>query len=212
MAKNKFYVVWQGREPGVYDNWADCQAQIKDTKAARYKSFEDQAHAEKAYREGWEKHLSTKKLSDLGSGGGARPSVGKPVRDSVSVDAACSGNPGLMEYRGVYTGDKTVLFAQGPFPGGTNNIGEFLALVHALALLKKKGRANMIIYTDSVTAMAWVRGKKAKTTLKETAENETLFELIDRAETWLAENVYHNPIVKWETQVWGEIPADYGRK
>ena len=60
------------------------------------------------------------------------------IKESIAVDAACSGNPGNMEYRGVYTKTKEQIFHQGPFPQGTNNIGEFLALVHGLAFFKKR--------------------------------------------------------------------------
>ncbi|MCL4118254.1 UNVERIFIED_CONTAM: hypothetical protein GTU68_012155 [Idotea baltica] len=131
---------------------------------------------------------------------------------SISVDAACSGNPGTMEYRGVETRSGAEIFRQGPFRLGTNNIGEFLAIVHALALLKKHDKAKVPIYSDSRTAMAWVRNKKVKTTLAKNPQNEILFEMMDRAISWLEENTYQNPILKWETKSWGEIPADFGRK
>lgn len=131
---------------------------------------------------------------------------------SWSVDAACSGNPGKMEYQGVVTDSKALLFHFGPVPGGTNNIGEFLALVHALAQLQKEGKTKLPIYTDSRTAMAWVRKKKANTKLKPTSKNAPLFQLIRRAEQWLKNTKYSNPILKWDTDRWGEIPADFGRK
>jgi ribonuclease HI len=94
---------------------------------------------------------------------------------------------------------------------GTNNIGEFLAIVHALAFLKKH-EVNIPVYTDSLTALKWVKDKKVKTKLKETPENEELFELIERAVNWLNNNTYNNAILKWDTKNWGEIPADFGRK
>ena len=133
------------------------------------------------------------------------------IRASLSVDAACSGNPGRMEYRGVYTDSGEEIFHVGPFEQGTNNIGEFLALVHGLALLKKQN-SPLPVYSDSVSAMAWVRNKKAKTTLIKNEVNQSLFELVERAEKWLKTNTYTTTILKWETQDWGEIPADFGRK
>ena len=116
-----------------------------------------------------------------------------------------------MEYRGVNTKTKKQLFIQGPFEEGTNNIGEFLAIVHGLALLKKHN-SNKIIYTDSKTAMSWVKKKTCNTKMKRTKKNEALFELIERALNWLSNNEYSTVIVKWETKAWGEIPADFGRK
>ena len=129
---------------------------------------------------------------------------------ALCVDAACSGNPGPMEYRGVHLPSGKEIFRFGPIQG-TNNIGEFLAIVHALALLKQKG-LSMPIYSDSVNAINWVKKKQCKTKLERNEKTEELFRLIGRAEKWLAENKYDTPILKWETKQWGEIPADFGRK
>jgi len=137
--------------------------------------------------------------------------IGQPNYNSISVDAASSGNPGIMEYRGVDTKTKKQLFIQGPFEEGTNNIGEFLALVHGLAILKKHD-SDRILYTDSRTAMSWVRKKTCNTKLKRNAKNKPVFDLVDRAIDWLKNNPYKTVIVKWETKAWGEIPADFGRK
>ena len=133
------------------------------------------------------------------------------INEAVAVDAACSGNPGPMEYRGIYLRTGKELFHFGPVHG-TNNIGEFLAIVHALALLKLKGLDDMPVYSDSVNAQIWVRKKKCKTTLVRNAETEYLHGLIARAEAWLRNNTFNNPILKWRTEEWGEIPADFGRK
>jgi len=116
-----------------------------------------------------------------------------------------------MEYRGVDTQTQRQLFHQGPFDQATNNVGEFLALVHGLAFLKKE-KSDRIIYSDSRTAIGWVKKKKCNTKLQKTTKNEVIFELISRAELWLKNNSYSSFIVKWETKAWGEIPADFGRK
>jgi len=132
--------------------------------------------------------------------------------ESVSVDAACAGNPGKMEYRGVLTHNKQEIFKKGPYENGTNNVGEFLALVHGIALLKNKNKEDIPIYSDSRTAMSWVKQKRCKTNITFDASNKELLTLIKRAENWLKENTFKNPILKWETKAWGEIPADFGRK
>ena len=133
-----------------------------------------------------------------------------PVWKSISVDAACSGNPGEMEYQGVMTTTKQPLFIQ-KYPLGTNNIGEFLAIVHGLAYLKKNN-SKLPMYTDSKTALAWVKKKKCGSKLKRNAKTESLFQLVDRAEAWLKANTWETEILKWDTKGWGEIPADFGRK
>lgn len=211
MAKQKFYVVWEGVTPGVYTSWTDCQLQIKGYEGAKYKSFDTREEAERA--------LSTSPYAYIGKNAKKKMDSGKPSSDSypaavidnsLAVDAACSGNPGPMEYRGVHVASRQEIFHFGPMKG-TNNIGEFLALVHGLALLKQKG-FDMPIYSDSVNAISWVRQKKCKTKLPRTSETEGLFLLIERAEKWLRENTFSTRILKWETKEWGEIPADFGRK
>lgn len=132
------------------------------------------------------------------------------LKEALCVDAACSGNPGPMEYRGVHLPTGKQVFHFGPMHG-TNNIGEFLAIVHALALMKQKG-LKIPVYSDSYNAILWVNKRQCKTKLERSEKTEELFNLIARAEKWLRENPDHAPVLKWETAVWGEIPADFGRK
>ena len=213
MAKNKYYVVWSGRTPGIYSDWEVCKREILGCKDAKYKGFPDRLSAETAFREGpdkyWGKDVAS--LIDLSTVNE------KPISPAIAVDAACAGNPGKMEYQGVFVDFGTQppttsnLFKSQVFPNGTNNIGEFLALVHALALQKKHGW-KYPIYSDSVNAQLWIRQKKCKTKLQRNAKNDYLFQLVERAENWLNNNAIEVPILKWKTEFWGEIPADYGRK
>ncbi len=203
-------MVWKGKKPGIYESWDDCKAQIEGYKGAQYKSFQDFSEAKKAFNSNYLEYKgSSKGKKELSVE--ERLRIGEPNYHSISVDAASSGNPGKMEYQGVDTKTKKVLFKQGPYTEGTNNIGEFLALVHGLAFLKQN-KSNRIIYSDSRIAIGWVRKKKCGTKLKKNQKNAKLFELIKRAEEWLKKNRYNTPIVKWETKAWGEIPADFGRK
>jgi len=210
MSKNKFFVVWEGKEPGIYRSWEECKRQIHGFESAIFKGFATEAEAREAMVSPcWDyigknakiKKPTTEEISKYGT----------PNFESLSVDAACSGNPGLMEYRGVYSKTGEELFRQGPFKDGTNNVGEFLAMVHGLAFLKQKN-SPLPIYTDSKTALAWVKAGKTRTKLQKNEVNVILFDLVARAENWLQENEYTTEILKWETTVWGEIPADFGRK
>jgi len=204
--KQKFYTVWVGINPGVYDNWEECKRQIDGVKAAKYKSFESEVDAKRAFGEDYSNYYNKKQAT-----------VAKVFnnevyeKQSIAVDAACSGNPGDMEFRGVWVGDNTEIFHRGPFPGGTNNIGEFLALVYILMLQTQKN-LNYTIYSDSMTAISWVRKGKCNTKLVPTEGNRKIFEMIAIAEKWLSENRIKHRIVKWNTALWGEIPADFGRK
>ena len=209
--KKKYYTVWKGHKTGVFETWNACKTQITNFEGAQYKSFESFDAAKEALKGNYFNYIGKKTgfKSELSSI--QLKKIGQPNYNSISVDAASSGNPGIMEYRGVDTKTKKQLFIQGPFQEGTNNIGEFLALVHGLALLKKNNN-DRILYTDSKTAMSWVKKKTCNTKLERNEKNKTLFELVDRALNWLKTNTYTTVIVKWETKAWGEIPADFGRK
>ena len=219
--KQKYYVVWQGNAPGVYESWAECEKQIKGVAGAKYKSYESRTLAEQAFRIGPDLAASviekqTKGDSIIGVDDEGMTVVRtdyegeKPLLDAIAVDAACSGNPGVMEYQGVYVASRTQLF-HFKAPVGTNNIGEFLAIVHGLAYLKKNNM-NQVLYSDSVNAINWVRTKQCRTKLALTPETQKLYEIIRRAEAWLHNNTYSTEIRKWDTDHWGEIPADFGRK
>lgn len=210
--KKKYYTVWHGVEPGVYDNWKACEKQVKGFEAAKYKSFDTLEEANAALLEPWSAHIGqyatqAKPKADYRT----LPKSEQPILDSIAVDAACSGNPGLMEYQGVDVKTGFHVFHYGPLEQGTNNIGEFLAIVHALALFYKTN-SKLLIYSDSRTAISWVKNKQARTKLVPNEKNSAVFDLIQRAEKWLQNNTYSNPIVKWDTEKWGEIPADFGRK
>jgi ribonuclease HI len=205
MIQKKWYVVWKGVEPGIYDTWIECKRQVDGFENARYKSFESPEEAKIAYHAGpWQY---------IGKNKGKKPAspAGEIIRRSLSVDAACSGNPGWMEYRGVYTETGKEIFHIGPLKQGTSNIGEFLAIVHALAFLKNN-RSDLPVYSDSANAISWIKKKKCNTRLASSEDNKIIFDLIERAEIWLNNNTYTTTILKWETSEWGEIPADFGRK
>ncbi|MBQ3243535.1 MAG: ribonuclease H family protein [Bacteroidaceae bacterium] len=206
MAKKRYYVVWNGVKPGIYGTWQECEAQIKGVKQALYKSFYTIEEAEKAYSSSPCNYIGSK-AKEIKMPKELPATV---LRNALAVDAACSGNPGMMEYRGVYIGTGEEIFHFGPI-FGTNNIGEFLAIVHGLALLKQKG-LDIPIYSDSRNALLWVKQKACKTKLPRDNSSEELFGYIDRAEKWLRDNSYTTTLIKWETDQWGEIPADFGRK
>lgn len=206
-------MVWVGSEPGIYDSWNDAKARIQGYPGAKYKSYLSLEEAKAAFRAGHQAAISSSGQGNTKSRLVVKPRIGVDIPlPAWAVDAACSGVPGPMEYRGVDLATGQELFHQGPFPDGTNNVGEFLALVHALAQLHRNNDRETVIYTDSRTALSWLKHKKAKTTLSATGRNAILFDLIDRAESWLRQHKVPNQVIKWETERWGEIPADFGRK
>jgi ribonuclease HI len=213
MTSKKYYVVLKGRKTGIFTTWEECEEQIKGFSGAIYKSFKTRAEAEAALEFPEQNFIITnqqegRKLKQT------KTKISPPIElimDSICVDASCLGNPGNVEYRGVYTATHKVIFHKSSMANGTNNLGEFLAIVHGLAYLKKED-SNIPIYSDSQTAILWVKNKKVRTKLNRNMENEELFNLVDRALKWLENNEYTNPVFKWDTVNWGEIPADFGRK
>jgi ribonuclease HI len=212
MAKQKYYVVWVGQSPGIYTNWAECQAQVHQAVDAKFKSFDSMAEAEKAYQAGWKGIWGQgQKAKANKTKGQLTGTEGDIDYNSISVDVGTSGNPGPVEYQGVDTRTGEVIFSYGPVSKGTNNLGEFLAIVHALAYLKKVG-SNKTVYSDSVNAINWVKKKAVSSTLERDESTAEIWTLVDRAVQWLHTNKYDNKVLKWETRAWGEIKADYGRK
>jgi len=211
MAKGKkLYVILKGHKPGIYDNWDEAKKQVDGFVGASYKGFEDHEEAHKAWNTQKlpappkkDSPTATRKKIESGSLRGFNP-------DSISVDAACSGNPGQMEYRGVDNLSGAEIFKVGPM-WGNNNMGEFLALVHAIAHLKSFS-SNRLIYSDSRTAISWVKAKNVRSNLPRTVKTASVWGLVDRAVVWLNNNTFVNPIKQWDTENWGENPADFGRK
>ena len=213
-AKNKFYTVWVGRQIGVFGSWDECRLQVEGFPGARYKGFPTRESAESAFHDGpdiGKSGVETFQETSLPNWQSLPEGTPKPEPNAIAVDAACSGNPGKMEYRGVYVDTGTEVFKSPVFEGGTNNIGEFLAIVHCLAW-QQKNRISLPIYSDSLNGQKWVSEMLCRTKLVQTEKNRYLFEVIRRAEKWLHDNTFRVPIYKWRTEIWGEIPADFGRK
>lgn len=241
MAGNKYYVVWKGFAPGVYESWEEAEIQIKGFPDAQYRSFKSMEAAVQAFREGYdqngliqevqkqvaklnkegqqivwnpEKSNNTMPLKQATAPVPQQPAanpVPSYIKRAIAVDGACEGNPGLGEYRGVFIETGEQVFHFGPTKGATNNIMEYLAIVHCLAFLEKQ-KAYIPIYSDSVSAISWVRKGKANTSITPNKENDEVIQLIERADLWLATHSFRVNIYKWDTQKWGEIPADFGRK
>lgn len=209
----KYYVVWNGVETGVFDSWEDVKPLVTGYPEARYKGFPTREAAVEAYRGDPREHIGLLKTIAAHSAPTVNYEAFPEIRlDAIAVDAACSRNPGPVEYQGVVVGTGQRLFRVGPLEGGTNNIGEFLALVHVLALLDKQGRYDVPIYTDSRTGLSWVRNRRPRTSMTPNASNGRIMEMLRRATHWLETHQVKNPIFKWDTERWGEIPADFGRK
>ncbi len=213
MTSKKYYAVLKGRKTGIFANWADCEEQINGFSGALYKSFKTRGEAEAALGLTDQALLFPIEQQEVKWREAKKYVVpaSELVMNSICVDASCIGNPGDVEYRGMDTATREVVFHKRPMSNGTSNLGEFLAVVHALAHLRNRG-SNIPVYSDSETAIIWVRNKRVRTKLERSSSNEEIFTLVERGLRWLENNEWPNPLLKWDTKCWGEIPADFGRK
>lgn len=215
--KQKWYVVWVGTEPGICETWEECKLRVIGYPGSRYKAFDNREDAILAYRSGADGGDDRALIRAIAH----RPSTPTNVNyanipeiypGSICTDGACAGNPGKMEFRcvDIFTGAE--IFRRGPFEDGTNNVAEFLALVLALIYLNNRNMTRTAIYSDSRNAIKWVKEKKCNTKLARTDRNQVIFDMIQKSEQWLQTHEFTNFIIKWKTEEWGEIPADFGRK
>lgn len=205
-SRAKFYVVWQGRQTGIFRDWESCKAAVHGYPNARFQAFPSLELAELAWKAG---PPPGKKQATIAQPWLLTPQP--PQADSLVVDAACSGNPGPVEWRSVHLASGKEIFRRGPFEGGTNNLGEFLAIVEALAWLDERG-LKWPVYSDSEIARQWVRLGHSQSGLLPESLSAPLRDLLHRAEAWLAAHPDHAPVLPWDTAAWGENPADFGRK
>lgn len=209
--KPKFYVVWKGRETGVFSSWDDCKAQTNGFDGAVFKSFESKALAEEAFQNASSLYVGQQKKIVHKLSAAELERIGNPIEDAIAVDGAWNTTTGMVEYQGVYIKTGEVLFHIGPLEDGTINMVEFLAIVHALALCKQ-WHWKVPIYSDSKIALKWIKDKKASSNHPPSEKNKKLMDMLARAKKWLHNNDYENALLKWETKAWGENPADFGRK
>lgn len=204
----KYYAVRKGRKTGIFYNWPDCSAQVHQFPQAVYKSFSTLKEAEAFLAH----NSSTPTISTTRTIEPHSPKLNSLIiPDSICVDASCLGNPGIMEYRGVHTSSGQEIFRSPVISLGTNNLGEFLAIVDGLIYLQEQG-SLIPIYSDSKTALLWTAKRKVNTSLPANSQTREIWQLVDRALSWLNSHTYSNPLYKWDTPIWGEIPADFGRK
>lgn len=213
MKVRKYYVVWEGRAPGIYDSWEEARLQVEGFPDAKYRSYDSQEAATRAFRGNAREEMALYRQMAARRAEAVNYAAMNIRGDAIAVDGACSRNPGPTEYRGVSVGTGRELFRVGPIPNATNNIGEYLAIIHAAALLKQRGDFTTPIYSDSRTALSWIRAGHHRSKIVADGGNARACELLRRADAWLAANgPIRNPLLKWDTENWGEIPADFGRK
>lgn len=180
-----WYVVKRGRIPGIYTDWDSCEKQIKGFSNAKFKKFNVESEA----RSYFEKDSSI--------------TVERPT-EGMAVDAAFSMKKDIGEYQIYDLVKKEIVYRSREYKNVTVNIMEFLAICKSLELFPYED-----IYSDSATAITWV--EKQKINSNKPLDSEVQKE-IDLALFTLKSNILGNKIIKWDTHIFGDIPADFGRK
>jgi len=132
MAKQKFYVVWQGRKPGIYTSWKECEAQVSGFENAQYKAFDSMVEAEKAFSEIHGNTLISKRKNT-----NKHPFLLPNYERKRSGGCSLQRNPGkwnIVEF----TLQQEKRFFISALLKEVRTISEIFGIVHALALLNNK--------------------------------------------------------------------------
>lgn len=204
----KHYVVRVGHKPWIYNNRTEAKSHIDGYSGAKYKSFPTLESAQQAYEHGFVGKKGQYTDNHL------RMLMSEDFEVSIATDAACPSNPWPIEYRGVCINNKKEIFSIWPLSGGSTNIAEYLGIIHGLAWMMDHSDYT-ILYSDSKIAINRVETNTFRTQIHETNENKELRDIIRRAQERLRNNPTRKQKIvlkKRPTKLWGQIPADFGRK
>lgn len=188
MAKQKFYVVWKGRKPGIYTRWDQCKAMVDGFAGAKYKSFASMAEAEAAFGSSVAPAFKSSKPASQTKKSHGNKSLSQeaidvmPEQVKIFTDGACEPNPGEAGTGlAVYVDNKISELWFGLYqPMGTNNTAELQGLQQALEMAKAKiaQGLSVAIYCDSRYAIdcitQWAPGWQKKGWKKATGEIKNL--------------------------------------
>ncbi|HKY08893.1 MAG TPA: ribonuclease H family protein [Candidatus Binatia bacterium] len=155
----KFYVVWAGRQTGVFTDWPTTQRAVIGYPGARYKAFETRTEAEQAFAAGKSQGTSEAEVSSKrrkSNSERAALHVAHQFDVSIYCDGACEPNPGsagsgIVVYRG---GQLAELWYGLYNPAGTNNTAELSALHHALRMAEAEIKTGNTVEVCSDSAYA----------------------------------------------------------
>ncbi len=196
----KYYVVWHGRESGIFKDWPSCKRQIEHFPGARYKSFKTMQEAEDAFR-GSPGTTSTnpQRVATFKKAPGVKTYSAAEIKQiqvdtKIYTDGGCEPNPGKAgSGLAVYRNEQLAELWYGLYnPKGTNNTAELNALHQALNIAGQelKDQRSVVIFCDSKYAIQcitqWAAGwqkkgwKKAGGEIKNLALIQEMFALYQR--------------------------------
>lgn len=183
----KYYVVWKGRETGIFTTWAQCKAQVDKFAGAQYKSFPLLSEAESAFGHKISTHSSVAKTPNKSTESKKTPLSQVQITEmlfdvKIFTDGASVPNPGEAGAGiAVYENNKLTELWYGIYQTlGTNNTAELNALNQSfiLATEKIKKGYSVAIYCDSTYAIQsitkWAEGWSKKGWTKTSGEIRNL--------------------------------------
>ncbi|MBY6186475.1 ribonuclease H family protein [Marinobacter hydrocarbonoclasticus] len=160
MAKKKFYVVWHGRQSGIFTDWPSTEAAVSGVAGAKYKGYSSEAEARAALTMGYQKAIAANPPKARPAAKKAAKAAAAPLPDTdwaIYADGACDPNPGkagtgIAVYR---DGQIAELWFGLYNPTGTNNTAELNGLIEALKLARKAREqgASVTVLCDSQYAI-----------------------------------------------------------
>jgi len=212
----KYYVVRNGKKKWIFDSWDETKVIVEWFQNAKYKSFDDYDIAKKSF-DMWYDVFFGQRDKKVKKDKKEIIKNKKILTPSICVDASCMGNPGNLQYQIVDTGNLCNIYKSPIFEHWTQNIWEYMAIVHWMMILSENDfyKKYKIIYSDSNTAISWIVNKKPKTSLIRDIYNIKLKNQFEKTNKWLLENtekIKNIQVIKRETKYRWEILADFGRK
>ncbi|MFC3025292.1 viroplasmin family protein [Vibrio zhugei] len=144
MAK-KYYVVWKGRQHGIYTTWEQCKQQVDGFTGAKFKSYPSLAEAEAAFGAQpapvRRTAATTKPPTKAKSAALTQAQIeAMPFDIKIFSDGGCEPNPGKAGTGlAVYEHNQLSELWFGLFQTyGTNNTAELHGLHHALLMAQDK--------------------------------------------------------------------------
>ena len=181
------YVVFVGREPGIYSNLSDCLEQLRGFKDRKYLSYTSLAEAEEA--------LKRYNQGTLYIGDNISDTLKQDINSGIYISCTYDAQTEQWAAYGKDIESGMELLSIDAMPFATKNLTEFLAVVAVLRYCKNRGKLDNV-YVDNIKILNWIHNKKAEYFIQKNQKNKELYTAILAAEKWLSDNANYNNVTR----------------
>lgn len=147
------YSINKGFKPGLYDNWKDCEKNVKGYPGAKFKKFKDKKDAEYFLINGQDPPKHKENTNEIKNNKNTEKyQIPKGINVFTDGSRILKENNFYGGY-GIYFGDNDKRNKSEPYTDGeiTNNRAELFAILESLNILEKEIEEKKIIniFTDS---------------------------------------------------------------